>query len=248
MKCDMVLSALVKMQCEETEDGARVLTHCLYPNFTQVPVFVQTHLDGFLVHDGGACFDFAYDDGHNPSIVKGLMREFSALYGADTDDHRIFARALSPMWLQSTVLSVANASAAVTTAMVTGAADERTEDREFREHTYLTLCNAFKEKNVPRRVKQRGRTGKVYTFAFAVNHKDTIALVDTVVPNAISVASRFTSFSAIGGRKNQGAFLAYNRPLANEDSALLAEVADVVPLEALVASIEREFNVQNRVR
>ena len=244
MKCDLIVAALTDLQCEETADGARILTHCLYPNFEQVAVYVQTHLDGYLVHDGGAGYDIAFDEGHNSTTMKGLMREFSALYGADTDDHRIFARALSPAWLPNAVMSVANASASAATALVTGTTDDRVEDREFREKTYLTLRDAFKEENVPRRVRRRGRTGKLHRFAFGVTHKGAIALVDTVVPNAISVAARFTSFSAVGGRKEYGAFLAYKRLLANEDSALLAEVADVVPLEALVASIEREFRVR----
>ena len=248
MKCDLIVASLSDLQCEETPDGARILTHCLYPNFDQVAVYVQTHLDGFLVHDGGAGFDIAFDEGHNATAMKGLMREYSALFGADTDDHRIFARALSADWLPNAVMSVANASASAATALVTGAGDDRIEDREFREKTYRTLVDAFKDENVPRRIKRRGRTGKLYTFAFGVAYKSSVALVDTVVPNAISFASRFTSFSAVGGRKEFGAFLAYKRPLATEDSALLAEVADVVPLEALVASIEREFSVRTSIQ
>lgn len=244
MKCDLIVSALSRFQCEATEDGARILTHCLYPNFGQVAVYVQTHLDGFLVHDGGAGYDFAYDEGLSATSMKALMREFAAMYGADTDDHRIFARALSPDWLASVVLSVANASAAAATALVNSATADRADDKEFREHTFATLCQAFTESRVPRRVQRRGRTGKLYTFAFGVTFKNSVALVDTVSPSPISVASRFTSFSAVGGRGSNGAFLAYNRPLASADSALLAEVADVVPLEVLVASIEREFRAK----
>lgn len=244
MKCDLIVSALSRFQCEETGEGTRILTHCLYPNFGQVAVYVQTHLDGYLVHDGGAGYDFAYDEGLSATSIKALMREYAAMYGADTDDHRIFARALSPDWLVSVVLSVANASAAAATALVNSATADRADDKEFREHTFVTLCQAFTESRVPRRVQRRGRTGKLYTFAFGVRFKNSIALVDTVSPSPISVASRFTSFSAVGGRGSNGAFLAYNRPLASADSALLAEVADVVPLEILVASIEREFRAK----
>lgn len=247
MKCDLIVAALSDLQCEETAEGARILTHCLYPNFERVAVYVQTHLDGYLVHDGGAGFDFAFDEGYNPTAMKALMRDFSALYGADTDDHRIYARARSPDWLSNVVLSVANASASAATSLMVGATEDRTEEREFREKAYLALCDAFKSDHVPRRLKRRGRTGKLYTFSFGVNFKDEIALVDTVTPNAISVSSRFTSFSAVGGRKDHGAFLAYKRQLAGEDSALLSEVADVVPLEGLVASIEREFRVRTSI-
>lgn len=248
MKCDLTVAALADLQCEETADGARILTHCLYPNFDQVAVYVQTHLDGFLVHDNGACFDIAFDEGQSPTAMKGTMREYSALFGADTDDHRIFARALSGEWLASAIMSVANASSSAATALLNSASDDRVEDREFRERTYLTLCDAFNSKHVPRRIKRRGRTGKLYTFAFGVTYKSEVALIDTVTPNAISVASRFTAFSATGGRKEHGAFLAYKRTLSNADSALLAEVADIVPLEALVASIEREFRIRTVIQ
>lgn len=248
MKCDLILAALSNLQCEKTSEGTRILTHCMYPNFDQVAVYVQTHLDGFLVHDGGAGYDFAFDEGYHATAVKGLMRDYSGFYGADTDGHRIFARAISPEWLPSAVMSVANASAGSATALVNGAADDRAEDKEFRERAFLVLCDAFKSEHVPRRIKRRGRTGKLYTFAFGVTYKNSIALVDTVTPNALSVASRFTSFSAVGGRKDFGTFLAYKRALSNEDAALLAEVADIVPLESLVGSIEREFRVRTTVQ
>lgn len=247
MKCDLIIAALSNLQCEETADGTRVLTHCLYPNFEQVAVYVQTHLDGFLVHDGGGCFDLAFDHGFNPSIVKGLMRDHAALYGADSDDHRIFSRARTPDWLPNVVMSVANASAATANAQVISATDDRFEDREFKERTYQALRDAFHEDHVPRRIKRRGRTGKMYTFAFGVTFRDRVALVDTVTPNSISIASRFTSFSAVGGRNSGGAFLAFNRPLATEDSALLSEVADVLPLSALVSSIERNFKIESSI-
>ena len=38
--------------CEETPEGARVATHCLYPSFESVRVFVARLSDGFNVHDG----------------------------------------------------------------------------------------------------------------------------------------------------------------------------------------------------
>jgi hypothetical protein len=39
--------------CEETPDGARVATHCLYPSFEAVHVYVVRVDDKFYVHDGG---------------------------------------------------------------------------------------------------------------------------------------------------------------------------------------------------
>lgn len=238
MKCDTIISALSDLQCRETAEGARVLTHCLYPNFEQVAVYVQSHLDGFLVHDGGAGFDFAFLEGRNPTNLKTHMRDFASMYGVNSDDHRIFGRALTPEWLPNVVMAVANASSTAVNALVSARADQ--EDREFREQAYEALRDAFTSDNVARRVKRRGRTGRLYSFAFGVLFRDQVALVDTVTPSPISVSTRFTSFSAVSARDSGGAFLTYSKPLTGADAALLSEVADVVPLQALIASIERE--------
>lgn len=238
MKCDTIVSILSNLQCHETAEGACVLTHCLYPNFEQVAVYVQSHLDGFLVHDGGVGFDFAFMEGRNPTALKTHMREFASMYGVDSDDHRIFGRALTPEWLPNVVMAVANASSTAVNALLSARVEQ--DDREFREQTYEALRDAFTSDNVIRRIKRRGRTGRLYSFAFGVSFRDHVAIVDTVTPSPISVSARFTSFSAVGARSLGGAFLTYNKPLAGADAALLSEVADVVPLQALIASIERE--------
>jgi hypothetical protein len=243
MDCDLITAALNNLQCERTFDGLRVLSHCLYPNFEQVPVYVQTHMDGFLVHDGGEAYDLAFLEGRSPSALKAFMREYASLFGVDSDDHRIFGRALTHDWLPNVIMAVANASAAAANALVMSKSDlAKQDDNEFREHAFQILREAFTDKRVPRRVKRRGRTGKMYTFAFGVTLKEKMSLVDVVAPSSISVASRFTTFSAVTPRAFGGAFLAYNRDLASEDAALLSEVADVLPLDALVASVERSFD------
>jgi len=241
--CDQITAALSQMQCEETPDGFRVLTHCLYPNFEQVAVYVQTHLDGFLVHDAGDGFDLAFLEGRSPSALKAHMREFAALYGVDSDGRRIFGRAMTPEWLPNVLLAVANASSSAVNALVSdGLADASSDESdELVERAYTALREAFTDKQVNRRVKRRGRTGRLYTFAFGVAIGSRTALVDTVTPNQISIASRFTSFSEVGVRSLGGAFLAHARPIPNEDAALLAEVADVVPLESLSASVQRRI-------
>lgn len=241
MKCDTIIAALSDLQCQQTPDGARVLTHCLYPNFEQVAVYVQSHLDGYLVHDGGEVFDLAFLEGRSDTKLKSHLREFAALFGVDSDEHRVFGRARSPDWLPNVVMAVANASASAAGAFFASRSEQ--DDKEFREKTYETLKAAFAEDNVKPRVKRRGRTGKMYSFAFSVALQDRMALVDTVVPNPISISTRFTSFSAVDARALGGAFLAYNRQLDSADFALLSEVADVVPLETLVASIERNITI-----
>ncbi len=52
MTCEDILAALAgEATCEQTPSGMRVETHCLYPSFDPVDVFVVRHGEGFIVTD-----------------------------------------------------------------------------------------------------------------------------------------------------------------------------------------------------
>lgn len=246
MICDLIGASFDGLQCENTAEGARIVTHCLHPSFDPVAVYVQRHLDGFLVHDGGEAFDLAWLENRNAKALTRLMHECAMRFGVECDDHRIFGRALNQDWLPNVIMAVANAAAAATGALLhsdLGLSD--VEDSDLREQTYAILKEAFTDKRVPRRVDRRGRTGKKFKFAFGVQLGAQTALVDTVVPNPISVSSRYTAFAAVSARSLGGAFITHNVALAPEDSGLLAEVADVVPLASLAAHIEQELSARS---
>ena len=169
------------------------------------------------------------------------MAECALRFGVESDNHRIFGRAITPEWLPNVILAVANAAASSTGLLLDAPLGINSDDDlDLRESVYATLTEAFTVNRVHRKVARRGRSGKKFNFAFSVALGDYVSLVDVVTPNSISISSRYTAFSAVEARREGGAYIAHKLPLANEDTALLAEVADVVPLSVLPAHIERD--------
>lgn len=53
MSCNAIRTAMENFSdCEPTLNGARIATHCLYPSFESVHVYVVKEGDAFTVHDG----------------------------------------------------------------------------------------------------------------------------------------------------------------------------------------------------
>ncbi len=249
MSCEAIKAALGHLDCHMTDEGARIVTQCLHPSFDPVAVYVQKHLDGFLVHDGGESFDVAWSEGRNPSQLGRHLREQATRFGVEYDEPRLSVRALTPAWLGNCIMAVSNAAAAATNALLQSAIEELpTGDSDLRERVYVQLCDAFSEPHVPRKVMRKSRHGKPYHFDFAVRLGSAYALVDAVTPRAISIATKFTAFSAVDARTMGGAFAVYEQALAHEDIALLSEVVDVVPMSGLIASIEREASARARIQ
>jgi hypothetical protein len=250
MSCDAIMAALGPIDCQMTDQGARIVTQCLHPSFNPVAVYIQKHVDDrYIVHDGGEAFDIAWSEGRNPASLGRYLREQAVRYGVDYDEPRLSVRALTSAWLPNCIMAVSNAAAAATNAMMQSDVEQmQTGDADLRERVYVKLCEAFSESHVPRKVTRKSRYGKPYRFDFAVRFGSAYALVDTVTPSGISVASKFTAFSAVDARIMGGAFAVHDQTLAHEDVALLSEVADVVPLSGLVASLEREASARTRIQ
>jgi hypothetical protein len=113
MPCAEVSVALSTFSaCEETPEGARVPTHCLYPSFETVFVYVARVGDGFHVHDGRGAYESARLHGRDASVsANAVAHEAKHFHLQYADDHAIIANVVSAEWLESAILSVANASA-----------------------------------------------------------------------------------------------------------------------------------------
>ena len=116
MICDDIRIALSEGEvCEETDDrGARIFTHCLYPSFEPVAVYVARKGDGYVVTDGGGASASAYLHGRE-ELGKVLLRE-CARFGVDCKEDTVVADVVSADWLRAAILAVANASAAAATS------------------------------------------------------------------------------------------------------------------------------------
>ena len=91
MICDDIRIALSEGEvCEETDDrGARIFTHCLYPSFEPVAVYVARKGDGYVVTDGGGASASAYLHGRE-ELGKVLLRE-CARFGVDCKEDTVVA-------------------------------------------------------------------------------------------------------------------------------------------------------------
>ena len=70
MSCKHIQKALAILPgCVETESGSRFTTHCLYPSFETVSVYVVRFGDGFNVHDDGGAVRSIWDHAGEISIA-----------------------------------------------------------------------------------------------------------------------------------------------------------------------------------
>jgi len=97
--------------CEETEAGARVATHCLYPSFSPVSVFVTKVGDGYHVSDRGGAIRSSWLHGRETAQAGRLLAQEAERYHLQVRDMALEATAPSIDWLKAAILAVANASA-----------------------------------------------------------------------------------------------------------------------------------------
>lgn len=220
-----------------TEGGARVKTHCLFPSFEPVYVYVAGMGEGFHVHDGGAAHAIAWDHGRDARIVGKYLGEAATRYGLTVDNSTLLARIETPDWLPSAILSVANASSHAAGAAVEHAARAATETLQAR--IFDTLVHHFTKDHVVKDYERVGGSGKTHTFDFALVERDRIVVVDAVSPHPVSVAARYTAFSDTRATDRARGLAVFDRALAAPDKTLLNQVAEVVPFKSLKPGVQR---------
>lgn len=125
MTCDSIRNALIAYgSCEETNEGARIPTHCLYPSFDVVHVYIAKFGDGYKVHDSGGAFRSAWGHGRDAPIITRFLHREAARYRLEVKDHVVIAYVPSHEWLVSGILAVANASASAANGAVAHFAKE----------------------------------------------------------------------------------------------------------------------------
>src|ERR1043166_4962488 len=76
MTCDDIKKVMADFaECEQTPEGARIATHCLYPSFENVRVFVAKVGDGFTVHDGSGAHNTAWLHGRDSDLIGKSLSE-----------------------------------------------------------------------------------------------------------------------------------------------------------------------------
>jgi hypothetical protein len=207
----------------KTADGARITTHCLYPSFEAVHVYVVKVDNKFIVHDGGGAERASWLHGRDHHGITREINKQAERFHLENFEGRLVGEAISEEWLPSAILSVANASALAANnavaKMVVAA-----------ESALITRIGSTLEKMVPaarigREVAIKRRSGGERRFDFAIRRDDKhTLLINGVSPHHTSISSKYASFSdSDGDREDKLALhpvgpLRSNRPSARPPS------------------------------
>jgi hypothetical protein len=241
MTCDDIYKALAGfLACEQTEEGARIATHCLYPSFEAVRVFVAKVGDGYSVHDGSGAFNIAWLHARDEAMILTSLREACSRFHLTLLDKAIVAKVASIDWLTSAILSVANASSLAAhdaVAKIVAAAEEALIDRI--EHD---LARSFGPKSYEKNVDIRGMSGGIRHFDFVMARRSPVPLlINGVSPHRNSIAAKYVTFADTEADKGHK-FAVHDRELHNDDVVLLQQVASVVPLRSLPVGAKRALS------
>jgi hypothetical protein len=242
MTCEDIRAALSEFEvCVETEEGSRITTHCLYPSFDPVDVYVVRFGDGFRVHDGGGALRAAWIHGREePAIKKALARKAARYQVNLLEDCTLVLDAPSQEWLAAAILAVANASASAAYDVLDRVVSAT--ERVLKDRILDILKRTVKQSAIAPEFGVTGKSGKVHHFDFAVRESNkNLLLINAVAPHHISVSSKYVAFADLvfrtDGRIDR--FAVHERPLDPSDVSLLLQVAEIVPVKSLRSGIER---------
>ena len=237
MNCEEIRAALSASDyCENTEGGARITTHCLYPSFEPVSVFVGKLGDGFIVSDGGGALNAAWEHGRDE--VRRIAAKCAARYGVTYSDGVLRAEIPNAEWLRSAILGVANASAAAAHAAIDRAA--QAAEQALTDRIFEALVRVVSPKSVHRDYEYAGISGKHWKADFAVPSNGELLIVNAVTPHPISISAKYVAFADVNpsGPKPLK-FAVHARPLNSEDTSLITQVASLVPVNSLELGARR---------
>jgi hypothetical protein len=238
--CDDIRAALAAFEvCTETDQGSRVTTHCLYPSFDPVNVYVVKFGSGYRVHDGGGAAQSSWTHGRDDNLIARMLSKQANLYQIGLVKDALTAEVASADWLGPAILAVANASAAVAHAVV---------DRMMTAtETVLKdkILRVLKETVPPTTIAvdyEIAGQSKRHKFDFAVTEFDgSMLLLNAVAPHHISVSSKYVAFSDVVHRDDvrTDRWAVHDKGLDPSDVSLLLQVAEIIPMQALSGGLKR---------
>jgi hypothetical protein len=238
MLCDVVRAALSDFEvCEDTLDGARVATHCLYPSFENVHIYVVKIGDDFRVHDGAGAYRNAWAHGRDSAMILRMLSAEASHFRLKCVNETIVSPDVPESWLQGAILGVANASAAAANRIVSRIV--QVSEEALIEKIAKTLTGIVTPTHIAREFTVRGRSGGERHFDFAIRDGDSYnLLINGVSPHHASINSKYVAF-ADAELERENKFAVFDRELETDDTALLQQVASIVPLAALPSGARR---------
>jgi len=232
MPCDAVHRALIEFgRCDETLDGARVRTHCLYPSFESVFVYVAKVGDTYFVHDGGGAYQTAWAHGRDSAAILRSLSSEAEKFRLRCSGESILAPDVEVEWLASAILSVANASAIAANRVVSRLI--QASEEALVERIDAALARTIGRSHIARNFSLRGKSGGERHFDFAIRRGDEYNfLINSVSPHHSSISSKYVAF-ADAELERERKLAVFDRQLETDDTALLQQVASIVSLPAL---------------
>jgi hypothetical protein len=244
MICEDVRAAMGAGEtCEEVEGSARVLTHCLYPSFEPVVLYVSKLGDGYRISDNGGAVRSAWKHGRDESLSGRFLTREAARYHLTVSGASLIAEVPSIEWLRAGILAVANASAAVSHAALGKVA--AAVEKVLRDRIYDTLVRAAPAAEIATDVEVVGASGDKRHFDYGVRMGGDHSLVlSAVAPHHSSIYAKYVAFADTKELDHGlSRFAVYERPLDSGDMSLMMQVADLVPLKALTPRAQRALAV-----
>lgn len=233
MICEDVRAAMgVGETCEETDAGARVVTHCLYPSFEPVAVFVSKFGEGYRVSDVGGAVRCAWRHGRDEALSRRTLSREADRFHLKVSDYALVADVPSLEWLRAAILAVANASASVAHTAIGKAA--AAVESHLKERIHETLAHITPAERIGTDVEVPGNSGDVRHFDYSVRiANDNLLLLNAVAPHHSSIAAKYVAFADTKGIEGVSRFAVYDRKLEKGDISLMMQVTELIPLAAL---------------
>jgi hypothetical protein len=237
MTCEEIHAALAHFdRCDETSEGSRIATHCMYPSFTPVHVYVAKVGDGYKVHDGAGAYETAWLHGRDHRLIVGAIEDECAHFHLSLSGKTMVADVPSIDWLSSAILSVANATALAAHAAVVKIV--AVEEEALVDKIGAVLNDKFSSHQIARDFDVRGKSGGTRHFDFAILLRENDILINGVSPHRASIASKYVSFADTDAELEYKLAI-HDQTLATNDVALLQQVASIVPLTSLSEGVGR---------
>jgi hypothetical protein len=248
MSCEDVRTALAAFnECVETAEGSCVTTHCLYPSFDPVHVFIVKVGEGFRVHDSGGAMRSAWLHGRDATQIRKVLTREAERYRVSVVEDALVAEALSADWLPSAILAVANSSAAAAHRVLDRVVSAR--ERMLKDKILVVLQRTVRPSDIAAEYAAPGESGKLHRFDFAVTEpRGSLLLINAVAPHHISVSAKYVAFADMLHRPGTriDRFAVHEEPLDKGDVSLLQQVADIVPFKSLSAGVARTMIARSR--
>jgi hypothetical protein len=237
MICEDVKAALAEGDfCQEGDNGATVVTHCMYPSFDPVHVSIVKIGDGYEISDGGGAMNAAWLHGR-PNISKILAKECSR-FGIESRNGLAVVRIDNKDWLRSAIIAVANASAAAANLAIDNTSV--VAEAELNERIYEKLTLILDKNSVGRDRTYTGISGKEWKYNFIAKSKNRIILINSVTPHHASINPKYVAFSDSPANDSDILRIAvHDRLLSTIETTLMQQVCTLMPILSFESGLRR---------